>query len=99
MDSAKKKLLVNQPTPQPSALIAGLDLLNETDLRDAFSQLSMPCLSVFGEHDTLIPIANIQAVNKLQPLQQQTIFKHSSHAPFISEKDHFIDVLKHFIGD
>ena len=94
-----KKLLVNQPTPKPSALIAGLDLLNETDLRDAFSQLSMPCLSVFGEHDTLIPIANIEAVKKLQPLQQQAIFKHSSHAPFISEKDHFIDVLKYFMGD
>ena len=94
-----KKLLADQSMPQPSALIAGLDLLNEIDLRDAFSQLKMPCLSLFGEHDTLIPIANIQAVNKLQPQQQQTIFKHSSHTPFVSEKDHFIDVLKHFIGD
>lgn len=92
-----KQLLADQPAPKKSALIAGLTLLNEVDLRTQFSQLSMPCLSLFGEHDTLVPVANSKALISLNPSNQQVTFEHSSHAPFVSENRHFSEVLIKFI--
>ena len=96
--STIKNLLVEQPVPSVSALIGGLDLLNEVDLRDEFSQLTMPTLSLFGALDTLVPVANIEAVARLYASNQQVIFEHSSHAPFISESERFKTILIDFIG-
>lgn len=93
-----KKLIADQPEPKLSALVAGLDLLNTVDLRTEFSQLRMPCLILLGELDGLVPIANAPSLIKLNPLQQQVIFKSSSHAPFISESEKFIKVLIGFIN-
>jgi len=93
-----KKLLDDQISPELFALIAGLDLLNDVDLREEFKNLTMPSLSLFGEFDTLVPIANLSEVQKLSSSNQQVIFKHSSHAPFISETKRFQQVLLDFIN-
>ncbi|TEW43757.1 pimeloyl-ACP methyl ester esterase BioH [Psychromonas algicola] len=93
-----KKLLDDQISPEPFALIAGLDLLNDVDLREEFKQLTMPSLSLFGELDTLVPVANLKMVQELSSSNQQVIFKHSSHAPFISEPKRFQQVLLDFIN-
>lgn len=92
-----KNLLAEQPQPKQKALIAGLDLLNNVDLRESFSQLSMPCLSLFGQLDSLVPIANMPELIKLYPANQQVIFEYSSHAPFISEPARFQRVVIDFI--
>lgn len=92
-----KTLLVDRPTPHTSALIAGLDLLNTVDLRKEFSQLTMPCLSLFGAYDSLVPVMNNGNVAELYKPNQQVIFNRSSHAPFISELDLFISVVIDFI--
>ncbi|TEW53570.1 pimeloyl-ACP methyl ester esterase BioH [Psychromonas sp. RZ22] len=92
-----KSLLTGQPLPTSTALLSGLDLLNDVDLRNDFEQLSMPCLSLFGEHDSLVPITNLQAVMLLSPSKKKVVFECSSHAPFISESECFIEVLKRFI--
>ena len=57
----------------------------------------MPCLSLFGRLDSLVPIANMPELIKLYPANQQVIFEHSSHAPFISESVHFQRVVIDFI--
>jgi len=90
-------LLIGEPEPKKNALVAGLDLLNNVDLREQFSQLTMPCLSLFGELDILVPVANAAALNKLAASNQQVIFKDSSHAPFISEPEYFQVILINFI--
>lgn len=95
--STIKNLLVEQPVPHPSALLAGLDILNNVDLREQFSELTMPCLSLFGALDTLVPVANVTNVIALHSSNQQVIFNHSSHAPFISESERFETVLIDFI--
>ena len=93
-----KALLKNSPKPKPLALISGLTLLNDVDLRVQFGELTMPCLSVFGSKDTLIPVNNVLAVKRINPLAEQVIFKKSAHAPFISEPNLFVDTLIDFIG-
>lgn len=92
-----KDLLSNQPLPSLSALIAGLDLLNTVDLREQFNQLTMPCLSLFGEHDTLVSMENSNVFFGLPLSYQQVIFSSSSHAAFISEPERFEAVLSTFI--
>lgn len=92
-----KYLLADQPESKLSALIAGLDLLENVDLRNEFSQLTIPCLIVLGEKDSLVPIDNARTLLSLYPSQQQLIFKKSSHVPFISEPDLFVNELINFI--
>ena len=96
---AIKDLLKEQGEATATALTSGLDLLNDVDLREQFKQLTIPSLSLFGEFDTLVPIANIEAIKKLSHFNQQVIFKHSAHAPFISETQAFKAALLDFIGE
>lgn len=91
-----KKLLVDTPTASLTALSEGLDLLNNSDLRSEFSQLRIPCLSIFGQFDSLVPIETSFAMQKLLLSSQQKIFLHSSHAPFISESAEFVDTIVEF---
>jgi len=83
---------------KPSALLGGLVLLDEVDLRQEFSQLTMPSLTILGEHDNLVSVANKMKLTELSSMNQQVIFKKSSHAPFISEPNLFNQVLISFIG-
>jgi len=94
-----KSLLKNSPQPNQSALISGLGLLKEVDLRSEFSELTLPCLTIFGENDTLVPVNNASEVAKLNCHAQQYIFNKSAHAPFISEPDLFVSTVVSFIED
>ncbi|WP_413691705.1 hypothetical protein [Psychromonas sp. KJ10-2] len=87
----------DQIEAKPSALLGGLILLDEVDLREEFSQLTMPSLSLLGEHDNLVSVANKTKLSELSPMNQQVILQQSSHAPFISEPILFNQVLISFI--
>jgi len=85
-----KKLLSDTRKASLTALNAGLDLLNHSDLRSEFAQVSIPCLSIFGQFDSLVPVETSVAMQQLLPSSRQKVFGHSSHAPFISESDEFV---------
>lgn len=94
-----KKLLAGTAPAETEALLAGLDLLNKSDLRDQFSQLTVPCLSLFGQFDSLLPVQTSKETLCLLTKSQQKIFKNSAHAPFISELDEFNQSVIDFIID
>ena len=85
-----KKLLIDTPHPSLLTLSEGLDLLNQSDLRKEFSQISIPCLSIFGQFDSLLPRETSAAMQQLLPNSIQKVFVNSSHAPFISEAEEFV---------
>lgn len=91
-----KKLLAGTPQASLPALSAGLDLLNESDLRREFSQISIPCLSIFGQFDSLVPSETSAEMQQLLPDSMQKVFVNSSHAPFISEAEQFVDSIVSF---
>lgn len=91
-----KKLLSDTKQASLIALNAGLDLLNKSDLRREFAQISIPCLSIFGQFDSLVPVETSVAMQQLLPNSRQKVFEHSSHAPFISEPDKFVDNIVSF---
>lgn len=92
-----KKLLSGTKAPQQDALIAGLKLLSESDLRDAFVNLSRPCLSLFGTFDRLVPLQTKKNMQTLLPAIESQLFENSSHAPFISETGLFCQRVIRFI--
>ncbi|MCP5079630.1 MAG: pimeloyl-ACP methyl ester esterase BioH [Psychromonas sp.] len=94
--SAFKNLLADTQTADTEALISGLKLLSETDLRNSFSTLSVPCLSLFGQFDSLVPQQASQEMASLLPHSQTQLFENSSHAPFMSESDIFVQYLVEF---
>ncbi|MGB5446659.1 MAG: pimeloyl-ACP methyl ester esterase BioH [Psychromonas sp.] len=91
-----KKLLAGTKSASFSALSAGLDLLNESDLRGEFSQIAIPCLSIFGQFDSLVPKQTSVDMRQLLPGSVQKMFVNSSHAPFISEADQFVECIVNF---
>ena len=86
------------PLPEPAALTLGLDLLASLDLRTELVQLEMPTLYLYGRLDGLVPLAVVERVSQLHPAAQQEIFTASSHAPFITEPEQFVERVTRFIA-
>jgi pimeloyl-[acyl-carrier protein] methyl ester esterase len=84
-----KQALLRYPPPSSVALAAGLDMLQNIDLRERLKGLTMPCQFFLGRLDTLVP-------HKVAPLVQQLnsnitidVITDASHAPFISNTNSF----------
>lgn len=93
---ALKQAVLARPMPTHQALLTGLQLLSETDMRQQLTQLTMPVLRMYGRLDGLVPIRIVDAVQQLQSNSQTSIFQASSHAPFMTEQDAFCQQLLSF---
>lgn len=94
-----KKLLAPTDKGDEQALQAGLELLKKTDLRQQFSRITTPCLSIFGQFDSLLPLSAQQEIHQLLPQSTQQVFEKSAHAPFISESNKFSETIIDFLSD
>lgn len=92
-----KKLLSGTNEADQEALVAGLTLLSDSDLRDSFIHLSCPCLSLFGQFDSLVPLQTEKDMQALAPNIETQLFEKSSHSLFISESDLFCKRVITFI--
>jgi pimeloyl-ACP methyl ester carboxylesterase len=57
----------------------------------------LPFLLVWGERDTIIPVAHAHAAHEHVPGARLELFARSGHFPHIDEPERFIDVLTDFI--
>ena len=87
----------NYPIPANEALRAGLNILADTDLREQIAQIKAPTLRMYGRLDSLVPIAAVPMIAKLQPNAQSYTFAHASHAPFVSHPAEFIKQTREFL--
>ncbi|NTS75736.1 pimeloyl-ACP methyl ester esterase BioH [Catenovulum sp. SM1970] len=94
---ALKALLMTYPNPALSALKGGLVLLEQVDLRNQIADITQPTLRIYGRLDSLVPAKAIDFISALQPNAQTLLFKHASHAPFLSDKTEFIASIRQFI--
>ena len=90
---ALKERLFIHGTPAPAALRGGLKLLHDADLRVPLTRLEVPLLRLYGQLDALVPAKVAADVQFLLPHSTHHIFKHASHAPFLSHKREFLEVL------
>jgi len=94
-DIKKLKQLLNElPAPRDAALTAGLDILQQDDLRDLFKNISVPLKGVFGRLDALVPYRVISKIKALNDDFEYEVLDKASHAPFISNKDEFLSAIK-----
>jgi len=93
-----KRLLSLRPEPHIDALTAGLKLLETVDLRDDLLDLTMPFYRLYGRLDTLVPQPVIELMDSALPRSGKHVFQESSHAPFISEPDNFVTILREFLA-
>jgi pimeloyl-[acyl-carrier protein] methyl ester esterase len=88
-----KQAVLSRPTPHPKALLAGLKMLADVDLREQLPHISVPMLRLYGRLDGLVPIKVAQDLQQVVPHSEQYIFTESSHAPFMTELDAFCQQL------
>lgn len=86
-----KELVLSAPEPAPMALAKGLELLEKEDLRAQWPLLQCPVYALFGKLDSLVPFKAIEDIANLGGSPNLKILDKSSHAPFISHPEAFLD--------
>ncbi|USD65174.1 pimeloyl-ACP methyl ester esterase BioH [Vibrio sp. SCSIO 43136] len=84
-----KQAVLSRPLPNQQALIRGLEMLANIDLRQQLKEISAPFLRIYGRLDGLVPIKVASDVDKLHDQSEQHTFSQSSHAPFMTELEEF----------
>jgi len=75
------------------ALKAGLDILLDTDLRQTLKDIDSPLHWLLGAKDALVPRELAEVLAKDFAQENVTLLADASHAPFISQRELFIDQL------
>jgi len=83
--------------PAKKALSGGLKILQDVNLLNTLSKLSIAVMRMYGKLDTLVPIKSVEKISELAVNSQSFIFNKSGHAPFLSESDEFIERLVEFL--
>lgn len=71
--------------PQGAALMGGLNILRDSNLRDEFAALLPPVMMMLGAHDRLVPAEIAQDIARLLPQAVHHVVAHAGHAPFLSQ--------------
>jgi len=75
------------------ALVAGLQILLETDLRQALKSMECPLHWLLGAKDSLVPSDLAQVLHDRYAQKNVRLHPQASHAPFISHRDEFVKQL------
>lgn len=94
-----KKVVLRQQKADMIALQGGLEILQNTDLRQELAELSIPVRGIYGRLDSLVPRKTIEPLSELVKDFEYTIVKKASHAPFISHKDEFMQLFCGYFED
>lgn len=82
------------PAPNIIALFKGLKILQDADIRQGIKDIKIPTLRTYGRLDSLVPYQAIDQIQHLQPASRHLIFRHASHAPFLTNAN---EVTKHIV--
>lgn len=89
--------LTTAPLPSSATLVAGLDLLRDTDLRALLPAIRQPTLLLHGAHDPLMPLAAAQWLAATLPQAQLVVLPDAGHAPFLSDAAQCAALVKEFL--
>ncbi len=93
---AYRDLCSSCPLPDKTSLIVSLNLLGAIDLRAALSQMSMPALMMYAQHDALVPVEAAAAVAALNPSLEVEVLEGASHIPWLSQPQPVLNQMKRF---
>jgi pimeloyl-[acyl-carrier protein] methyl ester esterase len=92
-----RQLLFARGRPDAAVLQAGLDILLQADLRDSVRSLITPSLIIHGSFDQLVPVCAATWLAQTMPQAQLAVIMGASHAPFLSHRVQFENVLLPFL--
>ncbi len=85
--------------PQATALAAGLQLLNATDLRAQLAAVHQPALVFHGGRDVITPPAAGAWLARALPAARLTMMPAAAHAPFLSNPPAFARQVAEFCDE
>ncbi len=88
-----QKSIQSRGQASTTALVSGLKILLETDLRHNISLIESPLHWLLGGRDSLVPAELAQVLKKKYAQANVTVSIKSAHAPFISHQDAFVKQL------
>jgi pimeloyl-ACP methyl ester esterase len=86
-------LRASTPVPSAATLLAGLDVLRETDLRAALRAVRLPTLVLHGAADPVCPPGAARALAAALPRARLVLVPGAGHAPFLSRPSAVLDAL------
>lgn len=92
-----KQDLYARGEPAPTALQAGLQLLEKSDLRATLRSLPVPSLWLGGRRDLLVPSKAMQAAAAMSPRATFVEIAGGGHAPFLGHADLVATEVERFL--
>ena len=83
--------------PSPRVLAEGLQLLEQSDLRDVLPALTVPSVWIGGRRDRLVNPAAMQASAAQSALAHFVQIEHAGHAPFLTHANAVAEALLGFL--
>jgi pimeloyl-[acyl-carrier protein] methyl ester esterase len=83
--------------PDSAALLQGLQVLKEADLRPVLAAFDRPVAAFLGGRDTLVPHAVGAHLQQLQPNLQLHLLDKAGHVPFLTHQEALIGVISGFM--
>ena len=84
--------------PARRALLEGLVLLDQLDVRDELPMLRVPSLWLSGRRDRLVPAGAMPAAAALAPQARSVVIANAGHAPFLGAPDEVARVIDAFVA-
>jgi len=91
-----RKHFFQRAEPDSDALLKGLRILQESDLRDRMEAIKQPVLLLHGENDVITHPAAAGWMHQQLSQSQRVLFSHCGHAPFLSYPEQFVTCLNEF---
>lgn len=85
--------------PATHVLAEGLQVLEQSDLRDVLPTLPQPSLWVAGRRDRLVNPSALQASARIAPNARFVQVEHAGHAPFLTHADEVADALLRLLAE
>ena len=94
-----KQVMQQRRDPRADALVNGLSLLLETDLRASLGDIEPPMLWLLGRRDALVPRGMVHELTALLPKAQIRLLDRAAHALFLSHLQDCGKLLQEFLSD
>ena len=92
-----RELLKTDYEISDQALLEGLNILEEVDLRAILSAIKVPVLIIHGDSDRLCPAGAARYLHQHIPHSQLRIFTDCGHLPFLTREEEFNQALDDFL--
>lgn len=92
-----KELRQSEPLPQKDALNSFLNILEKTDFRDRLSSVICPIQFIVGDQDYICPKDVMEWIQEHMLNARLDFIKDCGHLPFLTESQHYNDLLENFL--